>query len=155
MDDSAKLLAIEEIKQLKARYFRLMDQKDWAAIPAVFAEDVICDFGDAMRDPIDPAPAHTSVAPPLVGRDTVVRFMQTGLAAARSVHHGHMAEITVESDDRASGIFAMFDRLRFSEGPLRALDGYGHYFETYRKIDRQWRIATLKLVRLQVETVAA
>jgi hypothetical protein len=155
MDDSAKLLAIEEIKQLKARYFRLMDQKDWEAIPAVFAPDVVCDFSGAMRDPADPSPPDAPDEPPLVGRGAVVRFMQAGLAHARSVHHGHMAEIAIESEDRASGIFAMFDRLRFSRGPLRALDGYGHYFETYRKVDGQWRIATLKLVRLQVDTVQA
>ena len=31
---------IEAIKQLKARYFRTMDTKDWAGMREVFADDV-------------------------------------------------------------------------------------------------------------------
>ncbi len=155
MNDSAKLFAIEEIKQLKARYFRFMDQKNWAGLPGVFAEDVVCDFGDPMHDPTDPEPAAIPPGGTLAGRDTVVAFMQAGLAHTRSVHHGHMAEITIEDENNASGIIAMYDRLRFSRGPLKALDGYGHYYETYRRIDGVWRIATLRLVRLQVDTVPA
>ena len=29
--------------------------------------------------------------------------------------------------------------------------GFGHYRETYRKVDGQWRIATLDLTRLRVD----
>ena len=34
---------IEAIKQLKARYFRTMDTKDWAAMREVFADEVVVD----------------------------------------------------------------------------------------------------------------
>ena len=34
---------IEAIKQLKARYFRTMDTKDWAAMRQVFTDDVVMD----------------------------------------------------------------------------------------------------------------
>ncbi len=34
---------IEDIKQLKARYFRMMDTKDWDAMRKVFAADVVVD----------------------------------------------------------------------------------------------------------------
>ena len=34
---------IEAIKQLKARYFRTMDTKDWAAMQLVFTDDVVVD----------------------------------------------------------------------------------------------------------------
>ena len=34
-----KLWDIEQIKQLKARYFRLMDTKDWAAWKDLFTDD--------------------------------------------------------------------------------------------------------------------
>ena len=34
---------IEEIKRLKARYFRLMDTKDWDGFRAIFATDVRID----------------------------------------------------------------------------------------------------------------
>src|SRR5271156_626863 len=35
-DDATALLAIESIKQLKARYCRYLDTKDWAAWRAIF-----------------------------------------------------------------------------------------------------------------------
>lgn len=157
MDAADRLLAIEEIKQVKARYFRLMDQKDWAAMANVFTDDIVCNFNGALRDPGDggEAPADDPYEQTLNGRDTVMSFISTGLAHARSIHHGHMPEVTIEDDENASAITAMFDSLTFSEGPLRSLEGYGHYYETYRKVDGRWRIATLKLVRLRVDTVAA
>jgi ketosteroid isomerase-like protein len=39
MDDD-----IEAIHQLKARYFRTMDTKDWDGLAAVFTEDVVIDM---------------------------------------------------------------------------------------------------------------
>jgi len=47
------------------------------------------------------------------------------------------------------------DKLRWAEGsdsPIRALHGYGHYHETYRKIDGEWRIQSMKLTRLRLDT---
>ena len=44
MDTIERLAAIEDIKRLKARYFRCMDMKDWAGLEAVFAPDLVADF---------------------------------------------------------------------------------------------------------------
>lgn len=38
--DLATVDAVEQISQLKARYFRLMDQKQWEEWRDVFTEDV-------------------------------------------------------------------------------------------------------------------
>ena len=43
MDAAEQLLAIEEIKQLKARYFRCMDTKDWDGFGQVFAPNAVLD----------------------------------------------------------------------------------------------------------------
>lgn len=46
----------------------------------------------------------------------------------------------------------MADIIRAPEGaPFREMRGYGHYHETYRRIDGEWRIATLRLTRLAVD----
>ena len=53
----------------------------------------------------------------------------------------------------AEGIWAMFDHVEYpaeSEGP-GSFRGYGHYFESYRKIDGYWRIEKMKLARLRVD----
>ena len=43
--DASRLADLEEIKQLKARYFRLMDTKQWDAWGDVFSEDCSMDSG--------------------------------------------------------------------------------------------------------------
>ena len=65
-----------------------------------------------------------------------------------------MPEIEI-TDTTASAVWAMYDTLRFPAGaPFRELIGYGHYRETYELTTGRWRIKTLRLTRLRVETVA-
>ena len=145
MNDITRLLAIEAIKQLKARYFRCVDGKDWAGFAGVFAHDVHFDITDDVPGCVLHDPA------------AIVELTRQGLAGCVSVHHGHCPEITIHDADHASGIWAMEDMLRWNEGsgsPVRALHGYGHYIETYRRIDGEWRIQTLKLARLRVDIEA-
>ena len=49
MDTLDKLLWIEEIRQLKSRYFRFMDTKDWGALRTVFCDDATFDCRTAMN----------------------------------------------------------------------------------------------------------
>ncbi len=128
---------IESIKQLKARYFRMMDTKNWDGFAAVFAPDVVIDTSE------DGTPVTTGV-------EAFVPVLSQILDGVVTVHHGHMPEITLTSPTTASAIWAMEDHLWWPEGgPLRHLHGYGHYHETYVKTDDGWRIATLKLTRLR------
>ena len=49
MDATSKLWAIEEIKQLKSRYFRTMDTRDWKGMAQVFARDIIFEFPEGGK----------------------------------------------------------------------------------------------------------
>ncbi|HEY3700203.1 MAG TPA: nuclear transport factor 2 family protein, partial [Spongiibacteraceae bacterium] len=44
MNDVERLLAIESIKQTKARYFRFLDTKDWVGFASVFTTDAQMDM---------------------------------------------------------------------------------------------------------------
>ena len=141
MDAVERLEAIEAIKQLKARYFRCMDTKDWAGHEAVFAPDVVVDMTGEMP------PGEDGM---IRGAAAFVAFNRGHIEDVTTVHHGHMPEIEMTSDTTATGIWAMEDMLRWPEGgPMRALHGYGHYHETYEKFDGEWRIKTMKLTRLR------
>jgi hypothetical protein len=59
----------------------------------------------------------------------------------------HAPEIELTSATTARGVWALEDVVRF--GPGVNLRGYGHYQETYEKIDGQWRIKSSKLTRLR------
>src|SRR5690348_3805700 len=75
---------IEAIQQLKARYFRTMDTKDWTAMRDVFTDDLVMDGSDAGGRAI-------------AGADVFMAFLQRFLEGAVTVHHGHMPEITITS----------------------------------------------------------
>ena len=135
--DPARLADLEDIKQLKARYFRHMDGKDWQAYGDVFTEDCTMHSG-----PID--------EPPVTGRQRIVEYVSSSIQHMVTVHHGHMPEIEFTGDDTATGIWSMFDQLR---APGLELDGYGHYHEEYRRCgDGHWRISATRLSRLWVRS---
>jgi hypothetical protein len=141
MTVSAPAEAIEAIKQLKARYFRLMDTKQWAAYRQLFTDDMVFYFES------EDAPAATS-------GDEFVAHVRSRLATAISVHQGHTPEIELTSADSARGIWAMSDWVDDPD-QHRAFQGSGHYHEEYRRGgDGEWRISRLRLSRLRVDQVA-
>ena len=127
---------VEAIKQLKARYFRSMDTKDWEGMREVFADDVVMDTTSSGGGVVS-------------GADAFVALLREILKDVITVHHGHMPEIEITSPTTARGIWAMQDLLRWPDG--RELRGYGHYHETYERIDGAWRIKTSKLTRLRAD----
>ncbi len=153
MNDIERIAAIQAIKQLKARYFRAADTKDMPLMATVLAQDCELDFAGACKDPvtgIDLLPDVTEGA--IRSRDEAIEKFSHGEGVV-TVHHGHTCEIELQGPDRASAIWAMTDHLYFSpESPVEMLTGHGHYYETYARIDGTWRIKTLRLTRIRVET---
>lgn len=131
----ARLEAFEDLRQLKARYFRLLDTKDFEAFRDVFTEDF-----RYLDDAKDLA---------IEGRDAWVDFIVQRHTDSVSVHVGHDPELTLDSDTEAHGIWGMLDYviLPLANG-RRVQTGAGHYRERYRKVDGQWRIAETHLSRL-------
>jgi len=127
---------IEAIRQLKARYFRLMDTKDWDGLAQVFTADVEIDVrgeGGGVTN----------------GVAEYIPFLRANIEHVITVHHGHMPEIELTSPTTAKGVWALEDQLWWPEGgPLKHMHGFGHYHETYEKTDDGWRIKTMTITRL-------
>ena len=157
MGDLERLVAIEDIKQLKARYFRAVDQKDRALLRSVFTEDAVVDYRGAATDPSTGVNAiPVSSEKPIHGVDAIAETVMLAVKNVVSVHHGVMPEIEITGKTTANGIWPMVDRLRFdSGGAVAELVGYGYYYETYEKIDGMWKIKTLRLPRLRVDNTPA
>ncbi|OBI70997.1 nuclear transport factor 2 family protein [Mycobacterium sp. E740] len=128
------LVEIEAIKQLKARYCRFLDTKDWAAWRALFADDFVSDTSPAGGKVIE-------------GADEFVAFTRKSLRNQPTVHQVHAPEIELTSPTTARGVWGLEDVVRF--GPGVNLRGYGHYHETYEKLDGQWRFKSSRLTRLR------
>lgn len=143
MDRIERLEAIEEIRNLKARYYRLMDTKQWDELKDVFTSDmkVITPEGDVYAE----------------GGDTYSASLRQSLEHAVSCHQNLSGEVEIIDDDNAKAIWAMQDVIEWQDRHPRAgwksIVGRGHYHETYRREGGKWRIATLTLIRLRLDTV--
>jgi 3-hydroxyisobutyrate dehydrogenase-like beta-hydroxyacid dehydrogenase len=135
-----ELWDIEQIKQLKARYFRYLDTKDWDGFRDLFTDD--CEH--------------------YLPQDSETRFQTNDeyfgsliqwLAKSVTTHHGHTPEITLLSETEAEGVWAMHDYVQADGARGRlSIKGYGHYIETYRKCpDGRWRISSKRNDRLRVD----
>jgi hypothetical protein len=144
IDKLDTILAIEQIKRLKARYFYHLDHQNWTGWKRdVFAPDATMDV-----------PGLTTET--LRGVDNIIAWVAGRASGQRSVHHGHMPDIEILSADRAKATWAMEDILFKSPEQAerlgyRYLHGFGHYHETYVRLPVGWRIESTRLTRLYVE----
>jgi hypothetical protein len=141
--EADELVEIEAIKQLKARYCRLLDTKQWEAWRDLFTDDLRVE-GTSTKDP---------------GADGFVANVRRVIGEALTIHQAHMPEIELTGPDQAKGIWALHDYVRFAKpipivaggDPVGGFVGYGHYEEEYRRDGGTWRISFLRLTRLRVD----
>ena len=134
-----EILDREAIKELKARYWRFVDAKDWAGFRGVFTDDVHVEI--VNLEPID-------------GADAFVAYVRAAVGA-RTVHHGHTPELTIDGPSEAHGTWALADYVEWEPDPetgeRRGFKGYGRYEERYRKVEGEWKIASLRLSYLRMD----
>lgn len=138
------LLAAEDIKALKARYCRFLDTKDWSSLASLFLEDAVLDVAQDTGN----APHH--------GREAIVGQIRFAVDDAATSHQVHTPEIALEGRDRATGVWAMQDRVVWQTGKspipgVASITGYGQYHETYRRTADGWKFASVRLTRFHVD----
>ncbi|MEZ5744279.1 MAG: nuclear transport factor 2 family protein [Sphingomonadaceae bacterium] len=142
MDRIERLEAIEAIRSLKARYYRLMDTKAWGELPGLFTADmkVLTPAGEVYAE----------------GGQAYADSLRNSLEQAVSCHQGLSGEIEILDETNAKAIWAMQDVIEWETAHPRfgwkSILGRGHYHETYRKEQGEWRIATLMLTRIRLDT---
>lgn len=115
---------VREIEQLKYRYVRLLDTKQWDDLGACFAPDATADYGGLSFE--DPA--------------ALVAYMRENLPAdIYTMHQVHHPEIEV-SDDAATGRWYLQDRVLAAPFGF-VLEGAAIYADRYVRLDDGWRIA--------------
>lgn len=132
------LVALEEIRQLKYRYFRSLDLKEWDEFGDCLAEDISARYGtQAMSEPL-----HFD------SRADVVAYMAENLGTSViSIHIGSHPEITVDGDV-ASGSWAFEDTVIVPDFKIQ-IRGGGYYRDEYRRDpDGKWRITSTAYDRI-------
>ncbi|MET0237805.1 MAG: nuclear transport factor 2 family protein [Kibdelosporangium sp.] len=132
------LQALEEIRQLKHRYLRAVDQKRWDVLEAALTEDAVADYGTrTMGKPLV-----------LTGRAEILAFMRDNLGGDGIVtfHFCGQPEIDVDGDT-ATGTWAFQDTVIVKEQRL-VIRGAAYYEEKYVRLPEGWRIAYLTYNRI-------
>jgi uncharacterized protein (TIGR02246 family) len=118
---------IEAIKQLKYRYLRCIDQKQWEELAGCFSADATCSYGDGKFS--------------FQGREAVMKFLVQAMARPTflSSHRVHHPEIRLTSPTTATGTWALEDYVIDLDHDLR-LHGAAFYADEYVKQGGEWRI---------------
>ncbi len=132
------LLEIEQIKRLKYRYLRCLDQKLWDDLADVFTVDAVA--------------AYSGGAYSFDGRDEIMGFLREAMGAETflSSHRCHHPEIDITGPDTATGVWALDDVVVMQEWDL-TVRGSAFYTDEYRKVDGEWKIASTGYKRMYEE----
>ena len=130
----SQLEELEAIKQVKYRYLRFIDCKQWTELRDVFTEDVTVTY-DKGRYSAD-------------GLDAVIGFLLGTLERTdvASMHQVHCPELEITSSTTAKGVWYFHDHV-VNPGEVSGgmpghsiLQGAGFYEDVYIKIAGEWKI---------------
>jgi hypothetical protein len=130
-DDTSALLAglrlerdIREISQLKYRYLRTLDSKDWDGFEACLVPEATGDYNGLVFD----------------DRTALVAYMRENLGEGMvTLHQAHHPELEVDGDT-ATGRWYLYDRV-IVEAFSFMLEGAAFYSDRYVRTPDGWRVA--------------
>lgn len=139
---------LENIRAVKAQYFRSVDLKQWDQLREVFTDTAKFEGLWAASDT----------------PEGFVSNIQNNLGPeVITIHHGYTPQFTRLDDDRIRGVWAMTDYLTWPPGERAYLGvslpgqcgvrGYGFYEEEYLRTAQGWKIDFLRLSRIRIDPI--
>ena len=128
---------VEDIKQLKARFARLVDAQDWDGWADLLTEDY----------------RFKSDAGTVDGRAAVVAMVREALVDATTVHKVFAPEITLMGPNDADGSWAIEDLILIPSDPPLALRLHSRCEERYRREGATWRVSETVESTIHTETL--
>ena len=120
---------IDEIKQVKYRYLRALDTKNWDEFAATLTEDVAGTYGSSVGDD------QLNFS----DRESLVRFMRTSLGPEIITEHRVTHPEIVVDGDEATGTWYLQDRVIAADFNFMLI-GAAFYHDRYRRTADGWRI---------------
>ncbi|AFZ06975.1 hypothetical protein Osc7112_2551 [Oscillatoria nigro-viridis PCC 7112] len=138
--DLQQLTALENIRQVKARYCRFIDLKQWDDFKNLFTPTVHLTFhgveGELLYQFTD--------------LQSFIDQTATTLSGSQTIHQVHNSEIQLTSETTARAIWSMEDWIIYPKdvkGLFKTLHGFGHYYEMLELREGCWLTTTLSLKR--------
>ncbi|WP_139979279.1 nuclear transport factor 2 family protein [Nocardioides litoris] len=124
------LIDVHDISQLKYRYLRCLDTKDWDGFAACFVPEATADYNGLT----------------FADRAALVDYMRTNLGDGLiTLHQVHHPEITVDGDS-ATGRWYLEDKV-VVEAFRFQLEGASFYEDRYVRTPEGWRVTHTGYVR--------
>lgn len=119
------LLAIRAVEQNIIAFARAMDDRDWAAIRAILAEDAVADMGTGR----------------LEGPEAIIGLMQYFLDRCGTTQHliGNIV-VTVAGDTAESRAYVHDSHLPAGDDPGAVYFTLGDYNDRWERRDGRWRM---------------
>lgn len=137
-----RLIDIQEIMNVKGKYFRCLDAKDWDGLETTLSPNIQTSYSGGKLS--------------FKGPKEVTNYFKGSMQQTMiSMHMGHSPEIWFESPDVAYGHWYLQDQLIFTKPDKAAgyqIEGGAFYTDKYEKVDGQWLIAETGYVRIYEET---
>jgi hypothetical protein len=136
LDPLQRLVEIAAIERLKARYLYFVDYHDWAEWVTLLTPDATFQFDAAVSTGgRDGQPSAV-----LPGSEAIANFLRTYTREVEHVHQAHTPLIDFTSDTEARGVWGLET---LADAPEELRHSYGHYHETYRKVDGEWKFSSI------------
>jgi len=121
------LIHIQAIQQLKARYFRALDTKDWPLMESCLSDACVAQYDGGKYS--------------FNGKVAIINFFSSYMNNPNLIfmHHGHHPEINIVDTHQAEGIWYLQDIVINLEKNT-TLRGAGFYHDTYVYENNQWLI---------------
>jgi hypothetical protein len=140
----------EQIRRLKARYCRFVDEQQWQALRDLFTDDCTFEMGVPADSNRFPVPAWTGLC--ASSADHFVELVQDRLSSCLTVHQVHAPDIELADAQQAAGVWGLYDEVRQLVHPDRpSFRGHGRYRETYRRTRQGWLFASVRMERIWME----
>ena len=135
---SDRLEQIEAIKQLKARYCRVIDTADWKLLASCYTPDTVID--------ISREEALATFREPIRGIGPVVEAMRTALGDGKSLHVTFLPDIELQSEDRATGIWGLeYYTWQPPGSPIPILHGFAYSHDEYHRLGGRWLVHKVRV----------
>jgi SnoaL-like domain len=128
-DHAADLADIEAIKQVKYRYLRALDTKNWDDYADTLAEDIKADYGPSIGKELH-----------FTNRADLVEYMRTSLGPNVITEHRVTHPEIILSGDTASGNWYLQDKVIVGEFDFMLI-GAAFYHDEYRRAENGWKIS--------------
>lgn len=135
-----RLLALEDIKLLRAKYCRSIDSHNFDRLYDVLTEDFLLDMSPTGK-------VLGTEVKPISGRETVIGMMHKAFAPLEMLLHiVTIPEIEFQDETHATGVWRQETFIKETRADLPGLGlAYATVFDTYRKEPEGWRIASVKV----------